>query len=62
MRDRAYRFYVTDALSLAPQNKYISQRYADMIKPHKIDNRSGDEIAMDIISRHGLKVKNNGRI
>lgn len=58
MRDRAYRFYVTDALSLAPQNKYINHRYADMIKPQKIDNRSGDEIVLDIISRHGLKVEN----
>lgn len=39
-----------------PQNKFINQRYADMIKPQKTDPRSGDEIAADIIKRHKLKV------
>lgn len=42
----------------AAQNKYITERYADMIKPQKIETRSGDEIAADIIKRHGLKVVN----
>lgn len=55
MRDKAYRFYVTDSLSYAAQNKFISQRYADIIKPQKVDNRSGDEIAEDIISSLGLR-------
>ena len=56
MREKAYRLYVTDSLMYGPQNKFINQRYADIIKPQKIDPRSGDEIAADIIKRHKLKV------
>lgn len=55
MRDKAYRFYVTDSLSYAAQNKYISQRYCDIIKPHKVDTRSGDEIAEAVIGGLGLR-------
>lgn len=54
-REEAYRFYVTDSLSYGPQNKYITQRYADLIKPKATDNRSGDEIAADVIRTLGLK-------
>ena len=31
-------------------------RYSDLIN-RKVDDRTGDEIAMDIINRAGLKVK-----
>ena len=55
-RDEAYRFYVTRSLQLAPQNKYISATYDELLKPKKVDNRTGDEIAADIIKRAGLKV------
>lgn len=34
----------------------IHSRYVDIIKPRKQDNRTGDEIAAEIIKRHGLKV------
>lgn len=54
-REEAYRFYVTKSLQLVPQNKYISTSYEDVLKPKKIDNRSGDEIAIDIMERAGLK-------
>ena len=59
METKAYRFYVTDSLSYAPQNKYITERFADMIKRPlgKADNRTGDEIAVDVISRLGLRFK-----
>lgn len=54
-REEAYRFYVTDSLSYAPQGKYISQRFADMLKPRKIDNRDGDTIAAEVIQSLGLR-------
>lgn len=50
-----YRIFVTESLRLAPQNRFINQSYYDIINK-KIDNRSGDEIAMDVIERLGLKV------
>ena len=54
-REEAYRIYVTKSLQLSPQNKYLTATYEDMLKPHKIDRRTGDEIVVDIIKRAGLK-------
>lgn len=58
-RDLAYRIYITDSLQLAAQNKYLTFRYADYIagRMPKPDNRSGDDIALDIINRFDLKMK-----
>lgn len=53
-RDMAYRFYITDALQNIPQNKYNVKRFYDIINPKPEDNRSGDEIAVDVISKLGL--------
>lgn len=55
-RDEAYRIYVTKSLQLFPQNKYLTASYEDAINPSKsVDNRTGDEIVADIISRAGLR-------
>ncbi len=51
----AFRVYVTDALFAMGDNKRLTQRYADIIKPRKVDRRSAAEIAADIIRRGGLK-------
>lgn len=51
----AFRVYITDALYAMGDNKRMTQRYADLIKPRKVDRRSADEIADDIIRRCGLK-------
>ena len=56
MRDRAYRIYVTESLFAQGENKRLTQRNTDLIKPKKADRRSGDEIAPDVITRLGLKV------
>lgn len=53
----AYKAYMTDGIQLAPQSKYIVARWCDLIAQKTIDNRSGDEIAMDIITRAGLSLK-----
>lgn len=54
VRDEAYRIYVTRSLQLAPQNQYLTASYADIVQKKYADERSGDEIAMDIITRAGL--------
>ena len=56
LRTYAYRVYVTDSLQLAVQNKYLTQRWADLIS-NNVDTRSGDEVALDVIRRAGLRLK-----
>lgn len=57
--DLSYRIYTTDMLrTMAMGLKYQSvQRYAELIDHAPKDTRSGEEIAADVISRCGLKVK-----
>lgn len=52
-----FRVYVCEALHLAPQDKYLTAHYADLITPKKADTRSADEIAADIIRRAGLHIE-----
>ena len=56
--DLSYRIYTTDMLrTMAMGMKYQSvQRYAELIDHAPKDERSGEEIAADVISRCGLKV------
>jgi len=50
----AYRMYMTDSLHYQGQGKVITSRWADAVE-HRVDTRTGDEIAMDVIRRAGLK-------
>lgn len=61
--DTLYRVYVTDVLrGMSSQfGGKVEHRFADLIntdKPIKQDDRSGDEIALDVINKLGLKVVN----
>lgn len=56
-REMAYRIFITDSIYYKSQNKYISVRYLDAINKKDVDNRSGDEIALEVISKAGLVVK-----
>ena len=56
-QDFAYRIYITDSLYYMGRNQMLEKRYYDVIHPPKVDNRSGNEIAMDVIQRLGLKVE-----
>lgn len=53
-----YRVYVTDSLQNIGKGVgcYITTRYADSIHIAQKDNRTGDEIAADVIKRAGLEV------
>ena len=61
----AYRIFVTDCLRITTENTaalkkdgaYIGKRYYEIINPPPVDNRTGDEIVADLISRAGLEVK-----
>lgn len=55
-RDEAYRVFVTESLKLIPQNKYLTARYDDVLK-QKVENKTGEEIAIDVIKRAGLVFK-----
>ena len=62
-RDLAYRIYVTDCLRIISENtskmgggSYITAKFADIINPKPVDNRTGEEIAADIIKRAGIEV------
>ena len=62
-RDLAYRIYVTDCLRIISENtakmcggSYITAKLADIINPKPAENRSGEEIAVDIIKRAGIEV------
>lgn len=62
-RDLAYRIYVTNCLRIITENtakqvggNYMTAKYEDLIKPKKKDNRTGDEIAADVIKNAGIKV------
>lgn len=58
-----FRSYLSDALKNIAENtakysggNYPTDRYADRVKPRKVDSRTGEEIAVDVIKKCGLKV------
>lgn len=55
--ERAYRIYVTDMLFYQCKGEMLAYRYADLLngKTFENDQRTGDEIAKDVIERCGLK-------
>lgn len=62
-RDLAYRIYITDCLRIISENTakmgggpYITTKFADIINPKPVDNRTGEEISADIIKRAGIEV------
>ena len=62
-RDFAYRIYVSDCLRIISENtakmgggSYITAKLSDIINPKPADNRTGEEIAADIIKRAGIEV------
>ena len=62
-RDLIYRIYVTNCLRIMTENtakqaggNYMTAEYMDLIHPKKKDNRTGNEIAADVIRNAGIKV------
>lgn len=65
-----YQAYVTDALKAIASNtayhgggEMLTYRFSDCIRPPRLqDQRTGDEIAADVIKRAGLEVIPDGSI
>ena len=62
-RDLAYRIYVTDCLRMVAENTaklsqgtYTATRFYDIINQKPVDNRTGEEIAANIIKQAGIEV------
>ena len=62
-RDFAYRIYVTNCLRIISENtarmsngSYVTAKFEDIINPKPTENRTGEEIAADIIKRAGIEV------
>lgn len=63
-REKLFQTYVTETLKLINDNiakihggSVLKTRYSELIETKKIDNRTGDEVARNVIKRIGLKVK-----
>lgn len=53
-----YRAYVTESLRLQQEHKYLARSWYDLIdKTPPPPERSGDEIALEVIRGAGLKLK-----
>ena len=62
-RDLAYRFYVSECLRMIGENtakvgggSYMTAKFEEIIRPKPADNRTGEELAADIIKRAGIEV------
>lgn len=53
-----YEYYVTDQLYYGSRNQSLTSRYYDIVNKKNVvvDERTGDEIAADVINRMGLKL------
>lgn len=52
-----YRNYVADILYWRGQGQTLTITYDEFLHPKPVDNRTGDEIALEVISTLGLKLR-----
>ncbi len=69
MKQEAYRIYVTDSLRIIGENTakyagggYLKMRYIDAVTPKIEDERTGGEIAAEVIKKAGLVVRKHESI
>ena len=62
-RDLAYRIYVSECLRMISENaasggggSYMAVKFEDVLNPKQVENRTGEELAADIIKRAGIEV------
>ena len=48
---------MTDALQIAPQHKYLTKRFYDVVNPTGAPPADGKQIAIDVIKKAGLRAK-----
>lgn len=54
-----FRQYVTDSIRLQAEQKYIPQRWIDMVSPHSEKEIDPNEIVKKLVEKAGLVVKHN---
>lgn len=52
--ERVFRIYVADSINMLPQRRRFTRPYSDRYRNEPEDDRTGDEIAQDVIERLGL--------
>lgn len=52
-----YRTYIAETLYQYTRGNGLNVHLMDVIHPKPVDNRSGDEIALDVISKAGLTLQ-----
>lgn len=55
-REETYRIFVTESLRFAPQDKVLNKSYLELLKPQKIETRSGKEVAEEVAEKLGTKI------
>ena len=68
--EEAYRDYISDCLQMLTENtarasiggQYMRDKMRNLLNHAPVDNRTGDEIAADVIKRAGLEVTKSGSI
>ena len=55
-REETYRIFVTESLRYAPQDKFINKSYVELLKPQKIETRTGKEVADEVAEKLGTKI------
>ena len=65
-REEAYRFYIADTLYYQAQNKALSLKYSEVLDSIEMPEQSmpvdGDEIAIEIMTKYGLRFNENDTI
>lgn len=56
--EKAFRIYVTEALRLRGENKYLTQSWLELITPSQTRDFNADEIVEQVVMRGGLVVTN----
>lgn len=59
-REETYRIFVSESLRFMPQGKYFTKSYPDLLKPHKVEKRSGKEVAEAAAAKMGIKINWGG--
>lgn len=47
-REETYRLFVTESLRMLPQQKYIGKSYTELLKPVKVETRTGEQVADEV--------------
>lgn len=55
--DFIYKLYIADSINLIPDQKKLVERFINILHPKIEDNRSGDDIALEVIKDLGLRMK-----